>query len=110
MIGVYFLYLNKELQYIGQSKQIDNRIKQHKIKYDFIGIIICSQDELLSLEREMIKTFRPKYNKDTGGKRIGAGRKSGDKAFKNVKKKEDTVVVRVRVSKLDQIKKINSEK
>lgn len=35
-----------------------------------------------------------------GGKRKGAGRK----------KKEDTVVVRVRVSKLDQIKKINSEK
>lgn len=41
-----------------------------------------------------------KKNNTHGGKRKGSGRK----------KKEDTVVVRVRVSKLDQIKKINSEK
>lgn len=62
MTGVYFLYLNKELQYIGQSLDIHKRCKKHKIKFDFVGIIICRREDLKSLERNMIAEYNPKYN------------------------------------------------
>lgn len=90
MIGVYFLYLNKELQYIGQSKNINNRLKAHKIEYDFVGIIICDYDELRSLEANMIKLFKPKLN--------------------HVHNTEPTVLIRIRKSKLAEALRINSEK
>lgn len=39
-----------------------------------------------------------------GGKREGAGRKPGKKAFKNVKKKEATKVMRIPLSKVAAVK------
>ena len=40
-----------------------------------------------------------------GGKRKGAGRKPG--RFKTTVKKEPTKVMRIRISKVDEVKKIN---
>lgn len=41
-----------------------------------------------------------------GGKRKGAGRKEGKAAFVNVKKKEETKVMRVPKSKVEAVKEL----
>ncbi len=41
-----------------------------------------------------------------GGPRKGAGRKSGKYAFKNVAKKEETVVMRIPISLVDTVEKL----
>lgn len=45
-------------------------------------------------------------NSKHGGKRKGAGRKSGKRAFVNVEKKEKTKVVRIPVGLLDAVEEM----
>lgn len=65
--GVYFLWENEELVYIGQSENCVNRIIQHKNSTDKKGFTHASVfhmqiDTSKHLERILIKHFKPKYN------------------------------------------------
>lgn len=65
MAGIYFLYYNKCLQYIGRSKDIERRLIEHVrkgIKYDIYSVIVCDNDRLEALEKECIKEFKPLLN------------------------------------------------
>ena len=66
-IGIYLLKKNEEIVYVGQSIDIDLRIKTHKkeaIKeFDSIHIIKCSRENLDSAEAFYIHYYMPKYNK-----------------------------------------------
>jgi len=64
--GVYFLFHNGELVYIGQTKTIKWRLDQHLAErrkdFDAIAFIPCGLDRLLEIEAFYIKRYAPKYN------------------------------------------------
>lgn len=68
--GVYFLFLNDEIVYIGQSGNIYSRVQQHvrlkeknfnKVFYQ----VIPKGIDILAVEKQYILQFRPKYNYET---------------------------------------------
>ena len=66
--GVYFLFgANKELQYVGSSKNVHRRLWDWKKKARFdierITIQWCSESARAVLEEAYIKKLRPKYNR-----------------------------------------------
>ncbi len=62
-VGVYYLYLDGVLMYIGQSQNIKSRIKAHKNKeFDAVYYIECSKDDLLKFEKQEIQSKKPKLN------------------------------------------------
>lgn len=62
--GVYFLYNNDILCYIGKSKDIQARISVHKGKiFTHYSFIECNEDSLSQLEKEMILKYSPTLNK-----------------------------------------------
>lgn len=66
--GVYFLYDQKELVYIGQSKHMIHRIYDHinqKTKqFDSYKLInVSKKDNLTMIEDFYIRKHKPKYNK-----------------------------------------------
>lgn len=73
--GIYFLWLRDELQYIGKSGHIWNRIIAHerkrRIRFDRHTVVvvetgpICSEDlreKLIPLERAYIAHYEPPCN------------------------------------------------
>lgn len=67
--GIYFLFDNGELVYIGQSYSVLERVKVHKdtrvkIFDSFAYVKVSDYAERLMRERQLIKTFSPKYNGD----------------------------------------------
>jgi len=63
MTGIYFLIFNGSVVYVGQSVQLEKRIKCHKDKeHDSIRIIECESNKLSIYESRWIKMFMPKYN------------------------------------------------
>ena len=99
MIGIYFLIRNRKIVYIGQSKNVEKRLKSHlKKEYDSVRVIQCAIESLSYYEKRWIKLFKPELNGLPGGRRLGAGRP----------KSEPTVVIRVPVRLLEKIKKIIS--
>lgn len=61
--GVYFLFNNSELVYVGQSENIVKRIHEHTDKlFTHYSHIKCSKKELLVLEKKYIQTYNPVYN------------------------------------------------
>jgi hypothetical protein len=93
MSGIYFLFINGNLIYIGQSIDVHRRLKGHSITYHTYRIIPCPVDKLLYYEKRLINYFKPELNGHPGGKREGAGRKVG--SYQNGEKKEETVVMRI---------------
>lgn len=74
--GVYRMYTNSECVYVGQSKNIKNRIKQHYYKshsskrfnflnkVDNIQFTLCNNEfETSLLEIQEIKLYKPRFNK-----------------------------------------------
>lgn len=63
--GIYLLYSNDELIYIGQSKFCERRIYEHlKTKmFDEYKIIRKEEESLNELEACAIVLLKPKYNK-----------------------------------------------
>lgn len=56
--GIYMLYLNGKLQYIGQSQDFYIRCKQHRangLVFDHTEFIPCTVDRLDELEIELIR-------------------------------------------------------
>jgi excinuclease UvrABC nuclease subunit len=67
--GVYFLYDNNELVYIGVSQDIAVRLASHRHTKEFNQVkIIEEQDHLkaLKIESYFIYKYKPKYNKFIG--------------------------------------------
>jgi len=60
--GVYLLIEKNELIYIGQSKDIKKRVKQHNYNFDIVLIIIPVEEDKKSIEKELIRQYRPKNN------------------------------------------------
>ena len=67
--GVYFLFDDKELVYIGKGWNCLLRVAEHtrkdsdKIFTSWNYVHIKDEKEYAVLERELIKTYKPKYNK-----------------------------------------------
>lgn len=66
--GVYFLYADDQLVYIGQSVNIPSRIRDHlrdgtKIFNAYKSIIIPIGQDLTDVEDFYIRKYNPKYNK-----------------------------------------------
>ena len=60
--GVYFLYENDELCYIGSSRQMFKRLKNHNITYDFAKESTLMVRDTQILERVLIKLLLPYKN------------------------------------------------
>lgn len=63
--GIYFLYLGDSLQYIGQSIEPSARIVQHKKMgktFDRVYFLPTPTENLLQVEGELIKKYRPPLN------------------------------------------------
>jgi hypothetical protein len=68
--GVYFLFHNEEIVYVGQSSDVHFRIRQHKDK-QFNRVFykaIPPEVDILAVEKHFILKFRPKYNYETTAK------------------------------------------
>lgn len=65
--GIYLLYNNSEIVYVGKSNNIENRIKQHKKdkEFDSVKWVVFKDAGLINLyEPYFIQKYSPKYNKD----------------------------------------------
>lgn len=62
--GVYFLFREEEVVYVGSSKNIASRIATHiKTKsFDSYSKIHCNPEDMLDLEFEYIVEYVPIYN------------------------------------------------
>jgi hypothetical protein len=63
---VYFLVLDNEIQYVGQSANILSRIQQHvvdKKTFDRVFYLPVPKSELNTVEGEFIKKLRPPLNR-----------------------------------------------
>lgn len=63
--GIYFLYQDDELVYIGQSVNVFGRIAQHigKKQFNQFSWLSCERADLNELEHRAITKFQPKLNK-----------------------------------------------
>jgi len=73
--GVYILYLDKNIIYIGDSTNIGSRLKAHifsnsssKKEVTKVDIIRFNENSL-EVESQLIDKFKPKYNKSNGNVR-----------------------------------------
>lgn len=71
LIGIYFLFKDSNLVYIGASINIIKRINMHiygrsdKLKKDFdsFSYIECKSEKIVELEKKYIQKYDPIYNK-----------------------------------------------
>ena len=67
LCGVYFLFRQNEIVYIGQSINVIQRIGAHvterKKRFDRVLYLPCPQGLLDFYERELIFQFKPRYNR-----------------------------------------------
>lgn len=64
--GVYFLILDREVVYVGQSQDVPERLKAHRKEarkaFDYALYMPCPSDSLLDVEAYWITKLRPKHN------------------------------------------------
>jgi len=86
--AVYFLFSKGEIVYIGASKQIYQRIYQHKraekIQFDEVHFLPVLNSELRIVEGIMIERYKPKHNLINYGRFI----ETGDGVMKGYKHKK----------------------
>jgi hypothetical protein len=63
--AIYFLYYQNEIVYIGQSRKPEERIIHHKyrFKFDSYALLDCDEEDLSSVESELIFKYAPKFNR-----------------------------------------------
>jgi excinuclease UvrABC nuclease subunit len=75
--GVYIIFktdlfrdgLNREILYIGSSKNLSARYKSHEVLrllkeiYDYVQFYFKEEDNYLEVEKSLIKYYKPKHNK-----------------------------------------------
>ncbi len=66
--GVYILYLNSEVMYVGQSMNIYSRLATHmrNAPFEFDSFVLeeCGKEQRLAKEAELIHKLQPKWNRD----------------------------------------------
>ena len=64
--GIYFLYNNDELVYIGQAFNISKRIMEHLLEsrksFNKVRYNLVPRESLNDVETTLIKALKPKYN------------------------------------------------
>lgn len=65
--GIYFLFKGSYCVYVGQSRQVHVRVREHRLKklekdFDSYAWIPCKPENLDNEELRFIKTLRPKLN------------------------------------------------
>tara|TARA_R110000737_G_C14245384_1_gene425620 strand:+ start:44 stop:529 length:486 start_codon:yes stop_codon:yes gene_type:complete len=63
---IYILYRDDELVYVGQSKNVYNRLNQHKRDkvFDRVRVLHCREDRKLYWEKILINSYKPIYNRN----------------------------------------------
>lgn len=68
MIGIYLLKKNGRVIYVGQSKNIEMRVSQHRCEFDDYEAIPVLDVKLLdSEEKKYIRKYQPELNKQLFG-------------------------------------------
>ena len=66
LVGIYFLFFDDRLVYVGGSSNILFRIGQHirngDIPFTAFSVLPCSLRKIAEVEDRYIKAWRPKYN------------------------------------------------
>lgn len=74
---VYFLMLDGDCVYVGQTINLRHRLNGHRTKkYDQVFFIEVPEDVRIQCEKEWIAKLKPALNGPHGGARPGSGRKS----------------------------------
>lgn len=63
--GVYLLFKGGEVVYVGQSRNTEKRLAEHrraKVDFDAFQVIETAQDVLKKTEQQYIKLHQPKLN------------------------------------------------
>lgn len=66
-VGIYFLVQAEQIVYVGQSIDVDSRIRQHRrghMQFDHWAWLECAPEVLDRLERAYIDAFMPRHNND----------------------------------------------
>lgn len=62
--GVYFLFKDERVMYVGQSIDVFTRTYGHGTRdWDTFSFLECPEDDLNRLEREYIAFYDPPYNR-----------------------------------------------
>jgi len=87
MTGIYFLFLDKQLVYIGKTTNYPSRVMQHKDKhFNRMRFIECDTKNLDNYERRLIKLFKPLFNKClTEGVKVSTNLRINPELAKRVK-------------------------
>jgi hypothetical protein len=64
--GVYLLFRDGDVVYVGQSKDVHERVDTHRRVFDHAFISYVPHGLLLIYEAVLIRAFRPKFNKSRG--------------------------------------------
>lgn len=70
-VGIYFLLMEKEVVYVGQTTNLLARLHKHQRDgkiFDAVSFIQCGESHLDNLEAMYIDAFLPEYNRTTGKK------------------------------------------
>lgn len=68
-VGIYFLLMEGEVVYVGQTTKLMSRLYKHQRDgkaFDAFSFIQCKKEELDELEATYIDAFLPVYNRTTG--------------------------------------------
>jgi hypothetical protein len=64
--GIYFLFLGDELVYIGQSRDVHWRVRDHarsaRMTFDKWSFVEVSEDDRLRVEENLIRRYKPRLN------------------------------------------------
>jgi len=63
MTGVYFLLQDSKVVYIGQTKNIKQRLVNHYVYFDSYRFMPCDINRMNEYETRWLKRFRPQFNK-----------------------------------------------
>lgn len=70
--GIYFLFLGKEIIYIGKTTDLASRLIRHDnqlMPYNSVRFIACTENKLHEYETRWIKRFKPKENHTHKGRK-----------------------------------------
>ena len=64
MCGVYYLTDGLDVLYVGASRNVEQRIRQHASKIDFSQVFVdqCKPEELGDMECAALREFNPPLN------------------------------------------------
>lgn len=64
--GVYMLYLDETLVYVGKSRHVPGRVMEHKrekrLRFNRITVCWCKGADMDGLEFRMIRAMQPSHN------------------------------------------------